>query len=137
MKKLFVDCDVALDFILRREPFYESAAEIFLLFQNKEYEGFLSSLTFSHIHYFLKKTLPQSLVIQALKKLRRIIKTSAVDSKVIDKSLESNFNDFEDAIQYYSALDSQVDFIITRNSKDYKHSKLIVYNPEEFLKKYS
>ncbi len=134
MEKIFVDCDIVMDFILMREPYYKSSADIFLLFQNKELKGFISSLSFAHINYFLAKTLPKASAIEALKKLRKIVNASTVDSSVIDLALDSQFSDFEDAIQYYSALSIKADKIITRNIKDFKSSGIPIFNPIDFLK---
>ena len=58
-----------------------------------------------------------------------------VDSSenIIDKALNSDFTDFEDAIQYYTALEHDFKIILTRNVRDYNKSSVIVQTPEEFL----
>ena len=135
MKKIFIDCDVTIDFISVRDPYYENAADIFLPIQNKEYDGYISSLSFSHISYFLRKYVKFSETISRMKDLRKLVKVCNVDSLVIDQSLDSKFSDFEDALQYHSALSVKADYIITRNAKDFKHSKIKVLSPKEFLSK--
>ncbi len=57
----------------------------------------------------------------------------AIDSKTINESLCSDFQDFEDAMQYHSALRANADIIITRNKKDFSASKIPVFTPQEFL----
>lgn len=133
MQNIFIDSDVSLDYILKREPHFEDAVEIFLRLQNKTHKGFISSLSLSHLSYFIQKDFDKELIIPILKKLRKIIEVSTVDSIVIDQSLDSKFSDFEDAIQHYSALSIQADYIITRNKKDFKESKIKVLTPKEFL----
>lgn len=69
----------------------------------------------------------------ALRKLRIILHVIDSSEKVLDLALNSNFNDFEDAIQYYTALNADIRTIITRNLKDYKAADILVQTPEMFL----
>jgi pyridoxal biosynthesis lyase PdxS len=57
-----------------------------------------------------------------------------VDDSILQKALESGFGDFEDAVQYFTAVQNEIDYIITRNTEDYKKSVIPVYTPTEFLK---
>jgi len=71
--------------------------------------------------------------MQILEKLRIVFDVAAVDKKVIDLSLVSDLKDFEDAVQYYSAIAIQADCLVTRNKIDYQSDPLPVLTPEEFL----
>lgn len=71
--------------------------------------------------------------MQILEKVRVVFHVAPVEEKVIDLSLASGFKDFEDAVQYYSALQVHADFLITRNKADFKVDALPVLTPEEFL----
>ena len=62
-----------------------------------------------------------------------IVDILPVDEKHVDQALSSHFTDFEDAIQYYLARSSHIDFFITRNKRDYKHSLIPVCTPTEYL----
>ncbi len=133
MINIFIDCDVAYDLLNKRDPHFEPAADVFDMFSDKKAIGFISSLSYSNLHYLLTKLYKTSSILVLLKKLREVTKVSEVDQTVIDQALNSNFSDFEDAIQYYSAITVKADYIITRNKKDFKESKIKVLTPKEFL----
>ncbi|MFZ5997704.1 MAG: type II toxin-antitoxin system VapC family toxin [Nitrospirota bacterium] len=122
-----------LDIFLKREPFYSPAAGLFKRIENGELKGYLCSLSFPTLFYLLSKELSRERAIRVLEKMRIVFNVASVDEKVIDLSLVSNFKDFEDAVQYYAAVQSKVDCIITRNKNDYKEGGLPILTPEEFL----
>lgn len=133
MMNIFVDCDVAYDLLDKRAPHLEMAGEIFDMFSNKKAKGFISSLSYANLHYLLTKQHTTPFAIKLLKGLRELTTVSGVTQSTIDQAIDSDFNDFEDAIQYYSALSVKADYIITRNVKDFKHSEITVLSPKEFL----
>ncbi len=133
MKKVLCDINFFLDIFLKRSAFYSPAAGVFKKIENGELKGYACSLTFLTLFYLLAKELGREKAIKTLEKVRIIFKIAPVDEKVIDLSLVSDFRDFEDAVQYYSAIHSKVDCLITRNKLDYTDDKLPVFTPEEFL----
>lgn len=133
MKKLFIDTNVLIDLIDKRIPFYNDVAIISALAEEKKLKLAASSISFVNTFYVLSKKLDKSLVIDALMKYRLICEVSNIDEMIIDKSLISNFNDFEDAAQYYSALQHKCEIIITHNKKDFKNSEIPIMTPTEFL----
>jgi len=92
-----------------------------------------SSLSFVNAVYVISRNIEEKIVLEALKKFRIICEVSNIDEIVIDKSLISNFDDFEDAVQYFSAVHHQSEVILTRNKKDFKNSEIPVMTPTEFL----
>ena len=70
---------------------------------------------------------------KALRKLRILLHIIDSSEAVVDKALNSDFSDFEDAIQYYTALEHGISVILTRNLRDYKNASVIVQTPEAFL----
>ncbi|MDW8851457.1 PIN domain-containing protein [Flavobacterium sp. MMLR14_040] len=130
---LFLDTNVLIDLIDKREPFYNDIAVIASMAENKEFKLAASSLSFVNTVYVVSRNVEEKLVLEALKKLRIICEVSNIDEIVIDKSLISNFNDFEDAVQYFSALHHRSDIILTRNKKDFKNSEIPTMTPSEFL----
>jgi predicted nucleic acid-binding protein len=132
-EKLFFDSDVILDIATNREPFSVPAAVLLSKIEQKEYGGYTSSTVITNVYYVQRKLESHSKSIQFIKKLRLILKILAVDDEIIQKALESSFKDFEDGIQYQTALKHRVDFFITRNIEDYKKSRIAYYTPEEFL----
>jgi predicted nucleic acid-binding protein len=133
---LFIDTDVIIDFLIDRKPHSREAAVIFTLFDEKKIKGYTSSLTFSNLYYILRKIQSHNKVKSKLESLSKFIGILKVEEQTIREALESDFPDFEDSIQYFSALDSKrIDVIITRNTKDYKKSDIPVMTPGDYLKK--
>ena len=131
--KLFWDTNVMLDFLGERAPFYISAAKIATLADKRELTVIVSALSYATISYFLTKYEGLEKTKDKLRKFRVISEICALDELIIEKGLNSDFPDFEDSLQYYSALRSECDIIITRNAKDFKKSQIPVMTPDEFL----
>jgi len=135
MKRVLIDTDVILDFFFDRKPFSDHAARVLSLCESKEIKGFITSVIISNVYYLLRQTATHEKVIEKLKQLITITEVLTTDKEVILKALNSNFNDFEDALQNYSAeSDGQIDLIVTRNVKDFKNSSLGVMTPDNYLK---
>ncbi len=135
MTDLFIDTDVIIDFLIDRKPHSRKAAVIFTLIEQKKIRGYASSLTFGNLYYVLRKIESHNKVKSKLGSLSQIIGILKVEEQTIKDALASDFPDFEDSIQYYSALDSKkIDVIITRNIKDYKKSDIPVMTPGDYLK---
>jgi len=134
MEKIFLDTDVILDLLSKRQPFYENSYKIFSLIDRNKIKAFTSPVIFANIHYVLSKQLSKQIALQNLIKLRKFVNIVPVNEEIIDLSLKSNFTDYEDSIQYYAALLSKISILITRNIKDYKNAKIAVATPEEYLK---
>jgi predicted nucleic acid-binding protein len=103
------------------------------MIEEKKLKGYLCALSFPTLYYLLSKELKQEKAIKILEKVRIVFNVAAVDERIIDLSLTSSFWDFEDAVQYYSAIQAKAECLITRNKGDYKVDVLPVLTPEEFL----
>jgi predicted nucleic acid-binding protein len=134
MNKAFIDTDVILDFLIAREPFAMDAARIFSLSEKKEISICTTGLVFSNAYYILRKLGTHKKVIEKLTQLARLVDIIGLSKIAVNQALESEFGDFEDALQHYAALSEKVKFIITRNTKDYKYSELAVMTPDQYLK---
>jgi len=135
-KKVFIDSDVILDVLCKRIPHYQYSAQIFTLSDLKKINLYTTSLSFANVYYILRKTVGGEKAKYFLRKLRLLIKILAADEKETDLALNSKFTDFEDALQYYTALKHNMEVILTRNVKDYKEKDIIVQTPEHFVKNY-
>ena len=131
--KLFWDTNVMLDFLGERVPFYVSAAKIATLADRREVKIIASSLSYATISYLLTKYEGLEKTKDKLRKFKVISEICELDELIIKKGLNSDFSDFEYSLQYFSALRSESDIIITRNGKDFKKSKIPVMTPDEFL----
>jgi len=135
MAELFIDTDVIIDFLIDRKPHSREAAVIFTLIEQKRIKGYASSLTFSNLYYVLRKVESHNKVITKLDSISRLVTILKVDQQTVKDAIASGFQDFEDSIQYYCALDyKKIDILITRNTKDYKNSEIPVMTPTDYLK---
>jgi predicted nucleic acid-binding protein len=134
MKHVLIDTDVLLDTLLLREPFSQNAIQIIKECELGRLEGFITPVILANAYYIMRKHFQDDSVRLSLKRLLRIINVIQINKSEILQALNSDFKDFEVALQNYSAENSDViDIILTRNIKDYKHSKLVVMTPELFL----
>jgi len=134
LKKIFLDTDVILDVSIEREMDIKDSVKIINLVENKLLNGYTSSVIFSNTYYIQRKLIGHDIAINFLKNLRMLLTVLNVDDLIIKKALETDFKDFEDAIQYYTAIENNMDCIITRNVDDYKNSTIPIYTPTELLK---
>jgi predicted nucleic acid-binding protein len=134
MSKAFIDTDVILDFMIAREPFALDAARIFSLSEKKEVSICTTGLVFSNAYYILRKLGTHKKVMEKLTQLARLIDIIGLPKIAVIQALGSEFGDFEDALQHYAALSEGVKIIVTRNTKDFKHSQLAVLTPDQYLK---
>lgn len=134
MKNILVDTDVLLDFFFDRQPFSESAAKVLSLCEDKKLNGFTTAVIIANTYYLLRKAAPHAQVVDKLKSLLNIIQVIEITHDDVVSALNSDFKDFEDALQNFSAASfGDIDAILTRNIKDFADSALIVLSPKEYL----
>ena len=134
MKSVFLDTNIIIDFLTNRVPFSQSALKLFNLAENGKLELNISSLSFTTIYYVLRKNNSHKAILNSLILLLDLCNVLPVNQSIIEQSIKSGFTDFEDAVQYYSALQNKnCSVIISRNAKDFKSATLKVMLPDEFL----
>ena len=135
MDKLFLDANVIVDFLCERtDDFYLPAARLMVMSYNKEVELCCSTLTLATASYFMEKgKIDHSEIFHKISDMISICDLVNIDRDVVEKALSSEFSDFEDALQYFSAKNFGADIIITRNKKDFRNAQLPVYTPKEYL----
>lgn len=132
--KVFLDINVVLDFLLKRSPFDEEAIDIFKLLYKKDIDGYLSAISYTQIAFFLQKFIGKPAAKEILRDLNRLLTTVTVDNRVIEEALDSEIKDFEDAIQYASAISiPSLHCIVTRDKRDFKSKQILIQSPKEFL----
>lgn len=133
MEQVFADTDIILDLLAQREPFYRPAAALFSLADKKEIAVHVSSLSFTNLNYLLSRQYSATKARKLLLKFKTLVTILAVNDKVVELALASDFTDFEDALQYHTALENDVRIILTRNLRDYKSADVPVMSAEQFL----
>jgi len=133
--KLFIDSDVIIDFFTDREPFANPASELFELNEKGNVVLYLSAVSINNMYYIVRKFLGHKKTLEVVETLTEMTEIIGTTKKEAIQALRNDFKDFEDSIQYSSALTiKDLDAIITRNLKDYKNSKIAVMTPLNFLK---
>jgi predicted nucleic acid-binding protein len=133
-KKVFIDSDIILDLALFRAPHVHFSKQVLGLAENDVIQGLTSSNCVTNIHYILKKARGETDARFFISQILRYISVLPMDHRIVLEALESDFTDFEDALQYGAAQRNQCDCIVTRNIGDYKTAKMDVQTPEEFLR---
>ena len=132
MKYIFLDTNIVIDFLADRKPFSLFAAKLFNFSVLGKAKIFISAVSYNNIYYILRQSHSSTETIKLLDDLSEMTEIADVTKSIVKKSLKSEFKDFEDAIQYNCALSlAKVDFIVTRDTKDFKKSTLSIMTPEE------
>jgi len=132
MKVLF-DTNIILDVLLDRKPFADHASFLVSRVEKAEIKGFLCATTVTTLHYLLAKYLDEKQALINIHSIMALFEVAAVNRMVIESALKSKFTDFEDSVIHESARHAGVEYIITRNIKDFKKSKIPAFTATEFL----
>jgi len=129
--KILFDTNVILDVLLNRKPFVELSANLVSSVENKTIEGYLCATTITTLDYLISKSRNRETAKIEIQKLLTLFQIADVNSTVLSMAINSGFTDFEDAVQYFSGKCSNVDGLVSRNTKDYKKAILPIYTPDE------
>ncbi len=134
MQKVYLDTNVLLDFLGERKGFYLPMARLLTLADEKKIEVYVSAISMATTYYILSKYESAKAALEKIRKFKMLCKLSIIDDEVMERAINAGFSDFEDAIQYCSAVATGCDTIITRNEKDFKKASVKVMDAEKFLK---
>lgn len=134
MTRVLIDTNIVIDLLAQRDLFYPDAAALFSMADKKELRLTISSLTLANTNYILSKLKNPKEARSILRKFKVLVEVLNLDDKITELALsDESFTDFEDGLQYYSAIENDVEIIVTRNKKDFKNANLPVLSPPEFL----
>ena len=134
---MLIDTNIVLDVLLKREPFCHDAAEVMSLAQCDDIHEYVSASAITDIYYIAYKQIKdRKLVIDLIKRLLMVVSVAAVTEQEIRNALETDWRDFEDAVQYSVALLNDIDGLVTRNAKDYEWADISIWTPKQVLKMY-
>ena len=136
MKKVFLDTNILIDVITARMPFALPAANILELGMSNEVELYVSALSFANCVYVGRKAVGYQETLEKMRLMKRFIYVSRMGNRECERALFSQMPDFEDMLQYESAVAEACDVVITRNKKHFPQEPIPVINPEEFLNSY-
>jgi predicted nucleic acid-binding protein len=136
IRHVFVDTDVLLDVALAREPFISASTQVVSILENNLAIGYVSSIEIANIYYILRKFGGEEKARLFISNIVSFLTVIPVDHSDVLLGLKSDFSDFEDSLQSFSALRNRCDCIVSRNVEDYSHAKTELYTPIEFLEMY-
>ncbi len=131
--KFLIDANIILDVLQNREPHVGSSSLIWKLCETNQAVGYVSVLTFANIVYIMRKELRPETIEEVLKRLNLIFAFMDLTTEDLKKASELHWTDFEDALQSTIADRIKANYIITRNIRDFKNSKVMALTPSEFL----
>lgn len=131
--RLLIDGNILLDVLQKREPHFEASAMIWKLCETEQAEGFVSALTFANMVYVMRKDLTPETIEEVFKKLSLIFRFTDLTAGDLNRAAALQWSDFEDAVRAETAERIHADYLITRNVRDFKQSKVITFTPSEFL----
>ena len=136
MNNIFVDSDIILDLLLKREPHYFTAANMFSLVEKRKIVAYTTPVVIANIYYISARLTDKKIALENIRKLMSFLRITSVDEKILLLAMDSRFTDFEDAIQYYAAKNQGISYFITRNKSDYKVTDMTICTAAEYLKIY-
>lgn len=135
VSKVFVDSDVIIDFFTDREPFANPASKIFELNELGQIQIYISAVSLNNVYYIVRKYIGHRETIKIIEELVEITEIIGTTKKEIVQALKNDFRDYEDSVQYSSALNIKgIEAIVTRNTKDYVKAKIAIFTAENYVK---
>jgi predicted nucleic acid-binding protein len=128
--KVLLDTNIILDVALERQPFFGASEQILAFAEQGQVEGYVSASTFGDLYYVIRKNKGRESALDFLRNISRFCQVATVDQSAISMALATNFSDFEDAIQYSTAVINHLDTIVTRNSQDFANAVLPIMTPD-------
>ena len=131
--RILLDTNIVLDIALGRVPYLSDSADVFKEIDNESIYAFVTATTITDIYYVAKREKGHPITIDFISNLIEIVDVIGIDREIVKASLISDFADFEDAIQSVSSRLNGIDYIITRNHKDFIKSEISAVSPKELL----
>ena len=137
MKRIFVDANVLVDLLTERRGFYDDAKKLFKLCKESKITPYISSVSIAIINYLLLKIYNEKKAREELEKIYRLTEILPFHKRIISLAHYSNFKDLEDGFQYFTAKESNINVIITRNQKDFQVNDISIITPKQFIEMFS
>ena len=137
MKRIFVDANVLVDLLTERRGFYDDAKKLFKLCKERKITPYISSVSIAIINYLLLKIYNEKKAREELEKFYRLTEILPFHKRIISLAHYSNFKDLEDGFQYFTAKESNINVIITRNQKDFQVNDISIITPKQFIEMFS
>jgi len=130
---IFIDTNILLDVFTQRQPHFASAARLWAEVEGGSVEGIVSAISFNNVYYVIRKAGGAAKAREAVRILNTLFAVASLDTVIIQQAIGSDISDFEDAIQYLSALRAGVAHFVTRDANDFPGQPLNVVSAEEMM----
>jgi predicted nucleic acid-binding protein len=130
---IFVDTNVLIDVLAKREPFYADSARVWTLAEQGQVKAFISVISFNNIYYVVRRLRTRQVAHRMMVLLRDTFSAVPLDQQILDQAIDAGSKDLEDAIQYFSAVRVGADAIISRDAGVFPASDPPVLTPTELL----
>ncbi len=130
---VLLDTNIIVDVALERQPYFEASQQVLFLVEQGQIEGYISASTFGDLYYIIRRSRGREWTTDFINWLVTYCQIATVNEAVIRIALTSNFRNFEDAIQYSSAVLNQLDAIVIRNPQDFPVTTPRIISPNELI----
>jgi predicted nucleic acid-binding protein len=131
--KVLLDTNIILDVALERQPFFGASEQILSFAEQGQIEGYISASTFGDLYYVIRKNKGRESALDFLRNVSRFCQVATVDQSAVLMALAANFRDFEDAIQFSTAIVNHLDAVVTRNPQDFVGAALPIMTPDSLI----
>ena len=132
--KIFLDTNILLDILCKREPFYINGAKIWTLIKEGAIKGFISAIYINNLYYIVKKIKYQKIAKNFIEELLNDFEIVPLTKDLLSQAITITKKDYEDSIQYFSAINTGCKILITRNKKDFPSTGIRILSSTEFIK---
>lgn len=135
--RVFIDTNILIDYLLDRGDNTKIAVRLLKYSYEHSLEILVCDLTIANISYITRKDIPRSQFYDIMNRVSKFFTIVPMGENVIKSALEAQWKDFEDSLQYFSAIQANANCIITRNVKDFQEQGIPIFTPSEFLSGYN
>jgi predicted nucleic acid-binding protein len=130
---VLIDTNILIDVTQERAPFLLQSEQVMILAAQGRLNAYISASTVSDVYYLTRRANGHEWTIDFLRNLFTFCQIATVDRRVIQQALASDWSDFEDAIQWATALNHACQAIVTRNPQDYPVQTPQILMPEQLI----
>ena len=131
--RIFLDTNILLDVLLNRKPFCETSSQLWRLAECGRLEAVISAISFNNVFYIVRKYAGKEAAQRTVEVMNVNFSVFPLTQEIISRAIAAKLPDFEDSIQFFSAVSCEADYIITRNAKDFPQDSIPVLSPAAFL----
>ncbi len=132
MRKVFLDTNILLDVILRRDEFFEQSVAVWSDCENHKVQGYISAISLNNMHYIMRKLVASDAALEYVRLVLDLFSIVPLDESILRLAVNLPKQDFEDAIQFFSAVKVKANCIVTRDKSHFPDDYMPVVSPIEY-----